>query len=111
MVKITYNENNAEEVKLIEDYLWYEYFVKSVIFDWKEYLKDYNKLTYQEQLNKHEIIKQHFNKYELKRVIDIHKRTYHKDMHKHINFNYLISDIMTFNSTKILKHELIRKFK
>jgi hypothetical protein len=111
MVKITYNENNAEEVKLVEDYFWYKYYVKSVKFDWKEYLKDYNKLTHQEQLNKHEIIKQHLNKYELKRAIDIHKRIYNKDMHKHINFNYLISDIMTVDSTKILKHELIRKFK
>ena len=111
MVKITYNENNAEEVELIEDYFWYEYFIKSLIFDWKEYLKDYNKLTYQEQLNKHEIIKKHLNKYELKRAIDIHKRIYQKDMHKYVDFDYLISDIMTVNSTKILKHELIRIFK
>jgi hypothetical protein len=109
MVKITYDLNNAEEVKLVEDYFWYKYFVKSFKFDWGEYLKDYYKITYQEKLNKHEIVKQHFNKYELKIAIDIHKRIYGKNMHKHINFNYLISDIITFNSTKKLKHKLIEK--
>jgi hypothetical protein len=107
--KITYDLNNAEEVKLVEDYFWYKYFVKSFKFDWGEYLKDYYKITYQEKLNKHEIVKQHFNKYELKIAIDIHKRIYDKRMRKHINFNYLISDIITFNSTKKLKYKLIEK--
>jgi hypothetical protein len=73
-------------------------------------LKDYNKLTYQEQLNKHEIIKQHLNKYQLKRAVDIHKKIYHKDMHKHINFNYLISDII-FNYYKNFKTRIDKKIK
>jgi hypothetical protein len=63
-------------------------------------LKDYDKLTYQEQLNKHEIIKQHLNRYKLKRSVDIQKRIYHEDMHKHINLSYLISDTMSYTHTK-----------
>ena len=33
MVKITYDLNNAEDVKLVNDYFWFEYELKGLQFD------------------------------------------------------------------------------
>lgn len=110
MVKITYDENNKEERELVKDYFWYKYYVSSLKFDW-----GHIDLTcdFQRRLENLGIIKKHLNKYELKRAIKIHKNIYSKDMKRHINWNYFLSDnlLSSINCVKILKYNLTRNFK
>jgi hypothetical protein len=111
MVRISYDEENTKEVKLIEDYFFYKYYVETVKSDWSYFIKEALKLPFLEQKAKFDIVINHLNKYELERAVIVHENTYCYDMKKHINEYYFLSDITAFNPVKIIKNNLIRTLK
>ena len=64
-IKITYDLNNEQECKLIDDYYFFKYYLKSLIFDWEKcfYTKDYDP----------SIIKAHLNITEFNRFIKLYQ--------------------------------------
>ena len=107
MVKITYDENNKEDVKFVENYFWYKYFCEMVKSDWVNYYEE-NKY----KKNYYETIIKHINKYELKKASKIHKNIYYNKINKKMPSWYIIDDIlMGAKPQNIYKYELIRKFK
>jgi hypothetical protein len=111
MVRISYDEENKEEVKLIEDYYFYKYYVETVKSDWLNFIKEALKLPYPEKNAKLDIVINHLNKYELERAVIVHKNVYANNMKRHISKYYFLSDISAFNPVKIIKNNLIRTLK
>lgn len=105
MVTITYDENDAGEVKLIEDYFWYKYFCEVIRSDWKNYYEE-NKY----KNNYYEIILKHINKFELKKANKIHKNIYYNKINQKMPSWYIIDDILISKPENVYKYELIRKF-
>ena len=64
-ITITYDLNNEQECNLIDDYYFFKYYLKSLIFDWEKfyYTKDYDP----------SIIKSHLNITEFNRFIELYE--------------------------------------
>lgn len=73
VVKITHDLDNAEERKIVEDYYFFKYYTKSLIFDWAKF---YDKMCEngedKDVITK--IIINHLNKYDLQRFLKITNR-------------------------------------
>ncbi len=64
-IKITYDLNNSAQCELINDYYFFKYYLKSVLFDWSDYY--YNGGNYKQILN-------HLNKHEYERFNDLYRK-------------------------------------
>ena len=64
-IKITYDLNNEQECKLIDDYYFFKSYYNDLIFGWEKFYfsKDYDPL----------IIKAHLNKTEFNRFIELYE--------------------------------------
>ena len=73
-ITITYDLNNEQECKLIDDYYCFKSYLKSLIFGWKKF--------YYSQDYKSSIIKAHLNKTEFKRFKELYLMIskYHHDL-------------------------------
>jgi hypothetical protein len=82
MTKITYDENNKEEVELVEDYFWYSYYLEevesSILMNREIRTMIYNYFTYANHQIRYKISKSlidilntFMNEYEFKKFIEI----------------------------------------
>jgi hypothetical protein len=82
MTKITYDENNEEEVELVEDYFWYSYYLEevesSILMNREIRTMIYNYFTYANHQIRYKISKSlidilntFMNEYEFKKFIEI----------------------------------------
>ena len=105
MVVITYNESNKEELELIEDYFFYEYYCRSLRFDYGVKLKNSYKFDdYKTILNKG------VNKIEYKRACKIHKKIYYDNQYKRMPDWFFLDDVIRTKPEKIYKYKLIARF-
>ncbi len=112
MVKIiTYDLDNKEEAKMVEDYYFVKYYTKTILFDWKQFLNTFDNMeTIREKI---QIIINHLNKDEFERYINIienydlnyivsHPLTNDLDI-----YELVIQTILTWNES----YDIIRHFK
>ena len=105
MVVITYNESNKEELELIEDYFFYEYYCRSLRFDYGVKLKNSYKIDdYKTILNKG------VNKIEYKRACEIHKKIYYGFNYKNMPEWFFLDAVIKSKPEDVYKKYLIRKF-
>ena len=96
-ITITYNLNNEQECKLINDYFFFKYYLKSLIFDWLKfyYTKDY----------KPSIIKTHLYKTEFDRFKELYiiLLSYHYDYQITTDDMDIFQDIFNRGKKRILQ--------
>ena len=109
MVKITYDENNKEHCKLIEDFYFYKYYRSVLLFDWEK--------TYKENIIDTDIIVKHLNKIEFNRFCEIHLRIIDNKNIKNIKkiklkniINEIFDSVFYSNPHKIYLYFLVHKF-
>jgi hypothetical protein len=120
---VTYDLNNKNECQMVEDYVFYRYYTKSIYFDWKQYKKDIEERNEKGKLiRKH--IKANCNSIHLKQALEIHRRiwsecsNYCKDYDELSDdniFDVLIDDVFFYSGNwfclRCLKFSLIEYLK
>ena len=104
-IKITYDLNNIDQCELNNDYYFFKYYLKSILFDWIDYY--YNDGNYKQILN-------HLNKHEYERFKDLYKKilSYYYNYVGELEDKYVIEDIfmrykqLLYIYKKFLKHKL-----
>ncbi len=96
-IKITYDLNNEQESKLIDDYYFFKSYITDLIFGWEMFYfsKDYDPL----------IIKYHLNKIEFKRFKKLYQKIliYHYDYQITLDNMDIFQDLFLRGKTPILK--------
>ena len=96
-IKITYDLNNKQESKLIDDYYFFKSYITDLIFNWGNFYlsKDYDPL----------IIKYHLNKIEFKRFKKLYQKIliYHYGYQITLNKIDIFIDLFLRDKTPILK--------
>ena len=99
-IKITYDLNNEQESKLIDDYYFFKSYLKTLLFGWEKFYfsKDYDS----------SIIKYHLNKTEFKRFKELYQMIleYNYDSEILMKYYYVFDifiDIFNRDKKEILK--------
>ncbi len=102
-IQITYDLNNSAHCELIDDFYFFKYYLKSVLFDWSDYY--YNGGNYKQILK-------HLNKCEYQRFKDLYiKITDHYYNHiDGLEDKYVIEDIFMRGKQSLYIYKNFLKF-
>ncbi len=105
--KITFNSEDKEILKFIDDYKFFEYFTKVLISDWKDFILKYENLD--DLKNKINIVIKHLNSEEWKRYKSIYIRMKEYYNPKSIGTMKIENDILIIDEV-CRKHKEFRRW-
>jgi hypothetical protein len=101
-IKITYDLNNSAQCELINDYYFFKYYLKSILFDWSDYY--YNGGNYKQILK-------HLNKHEYKRFNDLYNKllSYYYNFVFELEDEKIIQDMFMWNKQSLYMYKKFLK--